>query len=89
MNEIIKGLLASWIRKIIFGAGMVWVTYIVEKGIANTSDIERFIDILVAALLILVPALCTIIKNKWFKQESVIVPKEAVMEVKAIVAAAK
>jgi hypothetical protein len=89
MNDIIKGLLTTWLRKIVFGAGMVWIAYLTEKGIANTSDVERLIEIAVAAVLILVPGLWTWAKNKWFKQTPVIVPNVAVPEVKAIVAAAK
>lgn len=89
MSDIIKGLLTTWLRKIVFGAGMVWITYLTQKGIANTSDVERFIDIAVAAILILVPGLWTWAKNKWFGQTPVIVPNTVVPEVKQIVAEVK
>lgn len=63
MNDMIKGLLASMLRKIIFGAGAVYIAYLTEKGIATSGDVERLIEIAVAALLILVPALWTAVKN--------------------------
>jgi hypothetical protein len=64
MNEMVKSLLASIIRKVVFGVGAVYIAYLTEKGIATSGDVERFIEIAVAALLILVPALWTAVK-KW------------------------
>jgi hypothetical protein len=63
MNDMIKTLLASIIRKVVFGAGAVYIAYLTEKGIATSGDVERFIEITVAALLILVPALWTTVKG--------------------------
>ena len=63
----LKALIASLIRKALFGAGAVWIAKLIEQGILTDGDVTRFIEIAAAGTLIVVPALWTYIKSKFFK----------------------
>jgi len=69
MNDTLKILIGSLIRKVVFGAGLVYIDWLTKKGIATSGDVERFIEIAVAALLILVPALWTVVKG-WLAKKA-------------------
>lgn len=61
--EAIKKLLAAWFRKLIFAGGAVWLTKLIEAGALTQADVDRFIEIAIAAAMIVGPALWTTIKT--------------------------
>jgi hypothetical protein len=63
MNDMIKDLISKTLRKIIFAAGSVWITKLLATGVVNEADINRWIEIATALLLIGGAALWTTISN--------------------------
>jgi hypothetical protein len=62
MNAMLKQLIYSGLRKLVFGAGAVWVAWLVKNGICTEADVTRVIEVAAAALMLAVPLLWTFVK---------------------------
>ena len=69
MIELLKPLLFSFLRKVVFALGAGWLLALMQKGILTDADVSRFIEILVAALLVAVPALWSFVRD-WLKKRT-------------------
>ena len=66
--EILKKLVGKWFRKVVFTFGAVWIAKLIESGVLTDGDVERIVEIAVAALFLLIPALWTDVILPWIKK---------------------
>jgi hypothetical protein len=69
MKTMAYSIINSLIRKLIFGAGATAIAWLVESGIFDEATIEKIVVGIVALVAMLVSALWTWAKNKWFVKE--------------------
>ena len=60
--------LGSIIRKGLFAVASVWIAKLIEAGVLTEGDITRFIEILVAGLIILGTSLWSSVILPWLKK---------------------
>ena len=94
MNEALLAWLGGQLRKWVFALCLGWITTIIGWCQANNvpltqMDVERFIELVIALLLMALVSFYSSIKAKITKTTPVVVPNVVAPEVKAIVAEAK
>jgi hypothetical protein len=94
MDDIITGLLYPQLRKLIYGAGALWIGMLLEWAKVHNVPIteavvDNWISILIALVGIVGSALWTWAKNKITSKTAVTVPTAAVPEIVATVEAGK
>lgn len=86
MNEMITGLVAPLLRKLIIGACSAWITILIEKGVLTQPQVDTMIQGAIALALFAVTALWTWGKNKINSKTAMTVPTVSVPTVVSAVA---